>query len=350
MTGTVPDPIMQFAALRPTEQDLDRAWPADRREAVLERVRQELHSPTGETVTTATEAPARRVPRRRVVLAAVGVAAAVAALLTIPLVVPSGGPGGPPTAAALEQLAMTASAQPPLQPGQYWHTVTTQTTNGHTTTMHRWAAPDGHIWRFDTAGSTVMYYNFPPGQLTGSLLNPSPAFLAGLPTDPAALNTYLRAHADGGTSRNEAVFFAVYDMLSGGLAPPALRAAALRVLERTDHITAQAGHDSTGRPAVVVTFVDQATRPDAMQRLYFAPDTARIIERTSSWPGNDYTGTVTTSGIAATVPAEILKLGTSTGTCVTSQGQQPTRALCDSALAAGAEQGLATPASAPPTR
>ncbi|MDT4936082.1 MAG: hypothetical protein QOK11_3974, partial [Pseudonocardiales bacterium] len=89
---------------------------------------------------------------------------------------------------------------------------------------------------------------------------------------PADLDSYLRAHVSGSTSKDEAVFTAVGDMLRGGLAPAHLRAAAIRVLEHTGHVTATSALDTLGRPAIQITFADAASRPGEDQALLFDPE------------------------------------------------------------------------------
>lgn len=348
MTPTTPDPIAQFAALRPTDADLAQAWPADRQAAVLDRVRNEHDTPTDAGLAVVGAAPARRMPRRRLLITAGGIAAAAAAILIIPLVVPSGAPAGPPTAAALEGLAVTAAAEQPLHPGQYRHAIVTDTQNGHTVVRESWTSADGTVWRHDSAGQTSEYYRFPPG---GDDLNyPSPSFLAGLPTDPTALGSYLRSHVHGSSSRDEAVFVAVGDMLRGGFAPPALRAAALRVLEATGHVTAAPGNDPAGQPAIKVSFVDQQTRAGEVQTLYFDPVTARIIRESMTAPGITFQSVVTASGIVDAVPPQVLKIAADNqGVCIVN-GKRQTDEVCARGFTAGAATTAAVSTEVQPTK
>lgn len=184
-----------------------------------------------------------------------------------------------------------------------------------------------------------MYYAFPPGE--DSINNPSPAFLATLPTDPAALLNYLRAHVHGSSSTDEAVFVAVGDMLSGGFAPPALRAATLRVLERTPHVTVRSGQDSLGRTATVVDFVDESGRPGVVQSLYFDPATARLLQTGRTASDLAYSGTVVSSDVVNSIPAQVLRDASASGTCMAAARIQDDQ-VCVKALTAGAVSTEAT--------
>lgn len=170
-----------------------------------------------------------------------------------------------------------------------------------------------------------MYHRFQTGR--NDLNDPSTSFLAGLPTDPAALGSYLRTHVHGSSSRDEAVFVAVRDMLYGGFAPPTLRTAVLRVLENTNHVTAQGGDDPAGQPAVKVSFIDQNTRPGGVQTLYFDPDTARIVQESITAPGLTYLRTVTTTGIVTSVPSSVRHFATtSPEACIIDGSRHPDEA------------------------
>lgn len=111
--------------------------------------------------------------------------------------------------------------------------------------------------------------------------NATAAWINGLPTDPDALNRYLVSHVSGSTSRDEAVFVAVGDLLRAddGLASPKLRAALVDALSRSRLITVHAGvRDALDRPAVRVDFMDQRRRPGELNSLYFDPTSFRLLE------------------------------------------------------------------------
>jgi hypothetical protein len=283
------DVLDAVSAFRPTDEQLDREWPAARRAAVLERVR-----------TAAPDAPIRFVARRpqhrrrRWALATVAVGVAAAAAVAVPLLLPADAPGGSTNAGAatLEKLAVAAANTPAdlVQPGQFRHLVDREIQNGDQPmqTVHEsWTAYDGRIWRKDTLLSdflgrhgVVDYYQFPPG---GASVNaPTPQFLASLPTEPGELHRYLKKHVSGSTSRDEAVFVAVGDMLRGGFAPPMLRAAAIRMLEHAGHVTVRQGIDSQGHTAIVVSFRDRVHRPGETDSIYFDPATSAIEEETTT--------------------------------------------------------------------
>lgn len=362
MTTPTPQDFSAITALRPTDDDLDAAWTPERRAAVTDRIRTAIARESTTEIATdpaasrhiasihrkalATPAVAQGISRRRTVLVTTGIAAAVAALLAIPLLVPSGSPAGPPSASALEALAATAAAEKPLQPGQFRHAVNQSTQNGHVITRESWTAADGHLWRVDAASGTSMYYAFPPGE--DSINSPSPAFLATLPTDPAALATYLRANVHGSSSTDEAMFVAVGDMLDGGFAPPSLRAAALRVLEQVPHVRAYPGQDSLGRAATVVEFVDESIRPGEVQTLYFDPDSSNLTQESETVGDHSYSDVVVSTDVVTSVPDLVVRYGSYSpdGTCVTAAGIQEDDLVCIKALTAGGET---TSASAAPS-
>lgn len=114
-----------------------------------------------------------------------------------------------------------------------------------------------------------------------SFEQPAVAFFARMPTDVNALNTYLRGHVQGSSSRDEAVFVAVGDALraADGLASPKLRAAMLAVLSRTAGVRLHLDErDYLGRPAIRADFVEQRIRPGEVHAYYFDPSTFQLLE------------------------------------------------------------------------
>jgi len=296
--------VDRLEALRPTDADVDRLWSRAERHAALDGV---LH-------------PAPRRSIRRPLMLGVAAASVAVVALGVSLVLPGGAPGGasPAAAAELDRLAGIAAAAPfdTARADQFLHMVVvdTQTSDGSAAenpagtsvrTLESWTGADGSIWRMDTDAGRVQYFRFPTGG--DDTAAPSPAYLASLPTDPAALGAYLRANVSGSTSADEAVFTAVGDMLRGGFAPPALRVAALTVLKGTPHVAlGPATVDGQGRPVVELDFVDQGNRPDQVQALYFSTETAEIVQESQRAPGFAFTGVVRTSDIADAVPADVL--------------------------------------------
>ena len=298
----------RLTALRPTDATVDRLWSPDDRAATLRRVLD-----TG-------PAPTRR-SRRPVALGLAAAAVAVVAV-TVSLVLPGGTPGSasPAAAAELDRLATVAASAPfdAAGPDDVLHMVIVEQQTGGgvpenasgtpmQTTMESWTASDGTVWRKDSGGPLggVSYFVFTDA--TDSTTAPTPAYLASLPTNAGALRDYLRSHVSGSNSTDEAVFTAVGDMLRGGFAPPALRVAALDVLKHTDHVTlGSAVTDQLGRAVVELDFVDQATRPDTVQALYFAQDSAEIVQESLRGPGMDYRSIVQTAEVVPAVPDEVL--------------------------------------------
>ena len=295
------DVISLVASYRPTPEMLDERWPETERLAMLERVR---GGDRDDVTATRRVTRGAHIPRRWIAIGTVVVGAAAAAVLASTLL-PARAPGGaqPAAAAALERLAGTVLAAPAdlAGPHQFRHVVQRNVQNGVVQVQESWIAADGRVWRRDAWGHQVNYWLFPPG--AGTLSEPTPAFLAGLPTDAAALQRYLREHVTGSMSTDEAVFVAVADILRGNFAPAGLRAAAIRVVERTPHVT-NAGdtRDALGRTALHIEFTDQRIRPGETYSLLFDPTTAMLLEERDSGAGTTFVGTVVKADIIDAVP------------------------------------------------
>jgi hypothetical protein len=300
----------QITAYRPEDDALDAEWTG--RTAVLERVLASDARPAVPGLLIA-----RRGRRRWVAAAVVGAAAAAAVVLGVAL--PSGTPGSAPNAAAatLEKLAVRAATSPAdlVRPGQFRHQRDKEVQSGdqpHTTLIEDWTSYDGTVWSkrigFPVAGQTE-YLKFSAADRGNDFSAPSPRFLADLPTDVSTLRDYIRSRVHGSASKDEAVFVAVGDMLRGGMASPQLRAAAIRVLERTPHITASSGKDSLSRPALVITFDDRHARANETEALLFDPNTSVLLEeqqRARNGGTFGFTSTYTGSRTVNAVPAEVL--------------------------------------------
>ncbi|MGI8881018.1 MAG: hypothetical protein ACR2KJ_11045 [Jatrophihabitans sp.] len=97
------------------------------------------------------------------------------------------------------------------------------------------------------------------------------------------------------------MFNAVASMLQDGLAPPALAAAAVRVLERIPHITAAAGRDSLGRSAEVITLDYRPICCGYVQSILFEPANSSILEEHA--PATGLRVVYLTREIVGTLPA-----------------------------------------------
>jgi hypothetical protein len=307
------DPLEMLASYRPTEDQLNQDWPAVQRTAMRQRIGTSAR-PTG--IKARFTPPVRRHRKPWPALAGL-VGAAAAALLAVQLMQPSAGPRRHPGAggthgqpgvqlAALQRLAVAAQATPAdvVHPGQFRHLISSQS-NG--LVVESWTAYNGDTWqrREERDGSqgtpTVEYWRLP--HTYDGLNGPSPRFLATLPTDPDQLQSYLLSHVCGSSSRDEAVFVGIGDMLRGDFASTALRVAAIRVLERTAHITTHQARDTLGHSVLQVDFIDPAIRPGETQSLLFDPNTAMVRQEQDHGPGNDYTSTNTDSRTVDSVPA-----------------------------------------------
>jgi hypothetical protein len=293
-----PDPV---AAFRPLDDEIDKEWPAASRIAMVERIKAD----DGLTETVASSLPAYSKSRqltgqrwgRLSALAACVAAAAVA----VGVLLPAGGPGGPNAAAAAtlnklsviagsaggsvgprqfayvredseETLSPAEATAPPL-PGE------TRVGNLSRTTGEQWTAPDGTEWRtvaLDGGQSCLakhLHVANPPGDFNYE--NLSAPELAQLPTNQDQLAKYIDTHPTGDNRGTINRFRVVGDLLRSGLASPALRAAALRVLAQTDDLTvATDSHDAAGRPAIRVDY----SFGYGIESLFFDANTSRVLE------------------------------------------------------------------------
>jgi hypothetical protein len=230
----------------------------------------------------------------------------------------------PPAAASpLSTVASVAATRPALTwlDGQFLHVHVesrqeTPAGEGGTPAVHslmvtdNYYTPDGWTWshRVDQDGR-VEDYLFGPG--SGWM---RPGYAATMPTEPHALDLFLRARTVGSSSQDEAVFVAIGDMLKAEAATPELRAAAIRVLALNPHVHVTNATDSEGRAALVVKFVDEAARAGETQVLYLDPTTGDALgeaREMSSDGTNYYRAVVTVREVVSALPAELAKsLGT----------------------------------------
>ncbi|WP_460603458.1 hypothetical protein [Jatrophihabitans fulvus] len=314
------DVLDAVRALSPDDRTLQRDWPpaarAHQRALVLAPCTADstdvddvfdlvgTAAPPDAVGTVGTAGTARFRARRgvgvRLAPIAAAVAVVVAGALAMAVLWPSGGdepglrPGGAPFAAT------DVVDTPRVGPGQYGRIVSDVFTvrDGRlVATGERsqdWIAPDGTVWSYRTGGTGgPECFRFPLDGAPGTS-SPTRSWFDGLPTDPAALDRWLRSHVSGSTSRDEAVFVAVGDMLRDGgpLASSRLRASLVSVLSRTGGVTvhrAVTGPD--GRAAVRADFVDQDKRPGELRSLYFAPGSFELVAETSARTGGPRTAT-----------------------------------------------------------
>jgi hypothetical protein len=146
-------------------------------------------------------------------------------------------------------------------------------------TMRDYVSPSGAVVSFRT-GRQRGCFRF-HGPIRPSLATPTRHYLATLPTEVDALGGYIRTHARGSSTRDQAVFEDVVAALQqmGWFATTRLRAAMVAVLGHTPGVTV---HDNTqddlGRPAVRIDFVDQRISPGHVHALYLEPGTFKVLE------------------------------------------------------------------------
>lgn len=293
-------------------------WPADERAAILNQVLSTDPVPHRADIRLITSRT-RRGRRLAVLATAAGLAAAC---IAVPAVLPAGSPGSADQAAAvqaLHHLAHIAAVSPSdhLGPKQYLHLVDVEHQNalaGQPASDSRfeyWIRPDGLTWQlrsehFGTSPVRQEVWLLPPGRQFIDGLT-SPQFLDRLPTDAAALESYVRAHSVGSTSSDERVFVAVADIVRRGLAKPNLRSAAIDVLAHLGHVRlGDETRDSLGNPVQAFDFVDPSGRPDEIQTLMFDTRSAQITEERDYFHGKlHFIRTVPVFQVVDTVPASI---------------------------------------------
>lgn len=302
------------------------------RSALLQRI---TATPRDERGVGAIAAPTRAHRGRRWGLGAV-VAALAAAVLVLGLALPGGTPGGPDSAsaAALRRIADIAAGEAGPVAGSaqvaFADFTSTQLSSGpdRSSRTQQWQSADGTV-RYRIVETSIEY-----SQPVGCYLRrPSDSTLQGasldrlrsLPTDPAALRSVLTgtpAVANSGAPASQALLKELVNLLTNAIAPPSLRAAAIRVLALdTAHVSIQLDDsDSQGRAATAVTFeFDEFSSGQAgqeptrvgpsgrAQTLYFDPATSHLLQISSIFNGAaEAETTYLEYGVADEVPPELL--------------------------------------------
>lgn len=314
------DPLDLLAAARPTAADREREFPPATADAVLARVLGAADQQSRIDPTSSPGAAPRR-GRRRLALLAVAAAAAGAVAIAPSLLAP-----GSSSASALSALAETAASQSdgPIPAGMFVHLTVTESQRviGETDPMSSaavggsqrpteriadedrerdaWIRADGMTWLVQrVAGHEIAY------RIDQSTTPFSPAVVAGLPTDAAALEAWLRAHASGSNSPKEAVFTAVGDLLRTGYAPAGVARAAIEVLAGLPEVRTETSSTPSGGSGVRVVFDDQATRP-GHHYLVFDPASADLVEEGTAGGSVTYRATTAYHGLVDAVPADVL--------------------------------------------
>lgn len=169
-----------------------------------------------------------------------------------------------------------------------------------------WVAANGDIVSLRT-GTQQGCFVFTHGA-KAYFSEPTAALFASMPTDVSTLYTYLRSHVSGSSTRDQAMFVAIGDMLRTGdsLASPRLRGALVAVLSRTPGVTVHTGErDYLGRAAIRADFVDQRIEPGVVESMFFDPTSFRLLEERTGSNGQPtrYTGPSPAYDAAPTGPA-----------------------------------------------
>lgn len=291
------DLMTRLAQARPTGTELAALWPAERRQAVFDRV---------------TAGAATAPPRHRLRTGWIAAAAAVTCLGTLPAVLDSS------DAAANDLLALAAAAErtgwEEMAPGTYLHVRTEEVQrnsrifgNGRVldTNREKWMSWDGQTWAIDTRPSEgwAEYHVFErPGEPEFS--SPTPEFAASLPDDPETLGAYLREHVSGSNSHQEALYVAVTDLARSGYLPAETLAAALMVLADVDGVETE-DVVVDGRAAVAITWSQWWGDLLGTDSVVLDRDTAMVLRVSSSDPGGTYELTTTLIEVVDEIPANV---------------------------------------------
>lgn len=311
MSATETDRLV--ATLRPSDEDIEGLWPDGARTAMLDRILTGGAEPgaIGETARGRSRSMGSPAPqhlsRRRWATGLTAAAVVAIAGVTLQAALPAGSPGAPPAASALEQLARTAevASVATIGDGQYLHVVTRDTQNGQLRVLESWTNANGWVWRHDTEKDRNDYYIFPPVEGLSS-----PAAMRAMPTEPDALDRYLRDRVSGSTSQDEAVFVAVNDIVRTGYAPPSLRAAGIRLLARASLGTVESAYDPQGRPATKVTFVDETARPGEQQITFFQAGSGQVLAEQILAEDVQFTSVIAVRELVSALPSDVAgKLG-----------------------------------------
>ncbi len=258
--------------------------------------------------------PTSRV-RRRLLLGA-GVAAVTTGAVVLPAALRRDDAG----VQALQRLAATAAQQPGLVvvEGSYLHRVTVDNPRGgslitgdgadvYPRTLESWSAADGTLWRHDRdADGTEQFWRFDPASSVGTSLDTSPRTLESLPTEPAALEQYLRPRVGRSASADAAMFVYLRDALGTGYAPPSVQRAMIATLARLPDIETSRSLTQDGRPCLRVGYAEPL--PLGLgQYACFDEATAALVEEGARGGGYpDLVSVVILSELVDSVPADVV--------------------------------------------
>jgi hypothetical protein len=237
--------------------------------------------------------------RRKFALGGIAVAAC-AALITVPVIISTGGSGAEASAATLLRAAGNAAAQ---QPGgwpdaAYWDVVSVYKQGWQTRQREIWVSHHGTSVLRD-GGVSAGVLPLGPGEFPAGGTALSWDELYTLPTDPGQLTATLQADIKGaGPDPQSELFTIVGDLLRESPAPPALRKALFDVAAGIPgvHLTGKVT-DELGRTGTGVTRGDETLVIDPA-------DGALLADTESGW-----TATYVRQGPASSAPAASAQLG-----------------------------------------
>lgn len=333
--------MRDLESIRPSDEAIDAEFDARRRESVFQEVLQ------ARTAVVPISRSRRRWPAAAAAavagLAVLGLAAQ--ALVTLngqsvaepPVAGPTASssttlasPGSQPSpryvtvAAMLGPVAVAAAAAPVAEPDAFLHVVrveeqlnvagqgssqTPAAADSGVTYFDDYIDRDGWLWSRRT-GDQQFWLLTGQGQST----------ITALPTDPGELDAALRS-GTGNNSADERVFKGIHEILLTETAPPALRAAAITVLQRiAEHpqaaVTTKDGETAT--PTLVVTTVDldgatgyraamtDPTSRPGVERWLVLDATGQIVESGTLTPDVSFSSTITTREWVDALPSDFV--------------------------------------------
>jgi hypothetical protein len=302
------DLLTTLTNARPTEVELDAAWPVEERQTLRDAI---INEGTTTLRNRQSSSASRRHTRRGALLAT---AAAVTGFAVFPFAF-DGSDAAAADLLTLADVADNAAEWEPLAPGQYLHVrlESVQRNSGlfgdgavFDTDREQWVSWQGDKWAIDTRPSAgYSEYHFFERPENPNLESVTPQFAAALPDNPDALAAYLHDHVSGSNSHEEAMFVAITDLARSGFLPPETLSAALTVLADIDGVHTE-DVVVNGRPAIEITFSQWWGGLMGKDAVVLDRATALVLQETSKDPGGTYTSDTVTIEIVEDLPRKVV--------------------------------------------
>lgn len=322
--------MRDIESIRPSDEAMGERFTAQQRESMFQEV---LQARVG-------VAPITSGRRRWPSVVAASVAGLAVAALAVQTLTPHSDSAAPPVVASrtagtsserspnppplgnvsavamLGQVAVAAAAAPAAVEGSFLHVVRVEEQSGadpSAVTHDDYVDADGWLWSH-RSGDDNLWLLAAQGQGATMLL----------PTDPNALDAELRA-AGGSNSADERVYKGIHEILTTETAPPALRAAAITVLQRiaeNPQAPETTKEGETATPTVTVTSVvldatsgtgyraaitDPTSRP-GVERWLVLNASGQIMQTGTTGPDFTSNGTITTREWVTGLPSDFVEI------------------------------------------